>query len=149
MLSNKLHSGIEKPTQGQELRDRWILLVCSIVVVAALLLEVQAHERVGVTLLGGLQLPGLCMSREIFGISCPGCGLTRSFVYLVHGQIEASYRAHRVGPLFAILIALQLPYRLWSLCWSQYRWPFVTCWNWIAISLIVILVLNWLNNLLD
>ena len=31
-------------------------------------------------------LPELCMLYSRFGVDCPGCGLTRTFIYMAHGQ---------------------------------------------------------------
>jgi hypothetical protein len=130
------------PTQRN--RDIEVLVLCSLVVLAAYLLEVQSDERVGIVPLGGWSLPGLCMSREVFGLECPGCGLTRSFIHLAHGEFVASIRSHRIGPLFAILVLIQLPYRAWSLWLADRKWPSPRVCQWIATSLIALLVSNWL-----
>ncbi|NVB80590.1 MAG: DUF2752 domain-containing protein [Kofleriaceae bacterium] len=42
-----------------------------------------------------------------FGIDCPMCGMTRSFVALAHGDIGAAFRFHPAGPLlFVAMVAL-------------------------------------------
>lgn len=38
-----------------------------------------------------------CAFRNTFGISCPGCGLTRSFAAISHGQPADALRAHPLG----------------------------------------------------
>ena len=54
--------------------------------VAMLLLALVLHEtengRVAVRGLPNLPLPHSCMSRQLFGVECPGCGLTRSVIHL-------------------------------------------------------------------
>ncbi len=59
-----------------------------------------------------VELPATCMSRRIFGISCPGCGLTRSFVALAHGDIRMAIDANVMGPMLFIICWLQIPYRI-------------------------------------
>jgi hypothetical protein len=97
------------------------MLSLAIVVSAlALTMEVLPDERVALSTLPGYPLPPLCMSQNWFGVACPGCGLTRSFVYLAHGQWEAAWQIHRLGWLVAAALLLQIPYR--ALClWSNDR----------------------------
>src|SRR5256885_17256930 len=48
----------------------------------------------------------ICLSRTLFHMPCPGCGLTRSFVSLWHGQVLLSLRYHPFGlPLFILCAA--------------------------------------------
>jgi hypothetical protein len=57
-------------------------------------------------------LPETCMSRTIFGVSCPGCGLTRSFTACAHGEWSTAFALNALGPILFVLVALQIPYRL-------------------------------------
>lgn len=81
----------------------------------ALLLEVRPDERVAFRGFSQWPLPHSCYSRSVFGVPCPGCGLTRSFIYLVRGDWQSAWREHRLGWLLAVIVALQFPYRLWAL----------------------------------
>jgi hypothetical protein len=53
----------------------------------------------------------ICLFRYLTGLPCPGCGLTRSFSCILHGDFERGYDYHPFGfvllPMFA-LIALTL-----------------------------------------
>jgi hypothetical protein len=65
-----------------------------------------------------------CPIEAIFGIPCPGCGLTRSMVLLIHGEWQAAVATHAFAPLFLatlILLAIcgALP-RRFQRCVSQY-----------------------------
>ena len=54
--------------------------------------------QVGLHLLG---LPGwACPFKALFGIPCPGCGLTTATDYLLHGQFSNSLHTHAFAPLF-------------------------------------------------
>jgi hypothetical protein len=50
--------------------------------------------------------PILCPFRLVTGLPCPGCGLTRSWVYLFHGQLAESLYYHPLGPIAAIAAIL-------------------------------------------
>jgi len=62
-----------------------------------------------------LSLPALCASRTYFNTDCPGCGLTRSFISLAHGKLDAALRLHRLAPALYLFFLLQVGFRLWSL----------------------------------
>ncbi len=78
--------------------------------------------------------------------SCPGCGLIRSFTALVHGQISESYAYHRLGiPLF-LIIAFQIPFRLYLLkTGSQGYSKRIEAFIYRPVPFVIaILVINWL-----
>src|SRR5690349_11305293 len=51
--------------------------------------------------------PVVCPFRLLTGLPCPGCGLTRSWVYLAHGQWRDSFLVNPFGiVLAALLVAL-------------------------------------------
>ncbi len=51
--------------------------------------------------------PVICPFRRLTGLPCPGCGLTRSWVYGAHGWWRESFLAHPFGAV-AIAIVLGL-----------------------------------------
>ena len=130
-------------------RHRSVLCLTSLIVVAAFVLQV-APDRETVHLRGVSQasLPNLCFYRKYTGIPCPGCGLTRSFIYLAEGNLSASWSAHRLGWLIAGLFLVQVPYRAVELLRpGKFGWtPLFTRWLWP--SLIVLILGNYLFGLL-
>jgi Protein of unknown function (DUF2752)/NusB family len=88
----------------QPLDGFWLLL--PIVVTAAALTMSATPEQVSWF---GFDVPVLCMFRRLTGISCPGCGLTRSFVLLVHGQWADALRTNPLGPFVFAAMVLQAP----------------------------------------
>ena len=48
--------------------------------------------------------PVVCPVRRLTGLPCPGCGLTRSWVYLAHGRWHDSVVAHPFGPVSVALV---------------------------------------------
>jgi len=128
------------------LRERhWSVLAISLAVIGlAYCLEVTESQRVAVSGWAGFPVPELCSSRMLFGVSCPGCGLTRSFVHLAHARVAESLAAHRVGWILALVIVLQIPYRIHALRQSPIgglhsHWP-----RWVSAALIVMLIGNWI-----
>lgn len=124
-----------------------MLWVAVLVVAAALVLEVPSADRVEVSGFRGIPMPGLCLSKSLFGVECPGCGLTRSLVHFFHGDFGASWRAHRIGWIMAIAVLLQFPYRIAALV-RRDDYP-LGKWGPMAFgyALIVLLVGNWLVGL--
>ena len=129
-----------------QLRDRHqtMLWGALFVMTAAMLLQVRGTGAVSLPWPFDAGLPVLCSSRALFGIECPGCGLTRSFVALAAGDFEQSLGFHRVGWLLALAVVLQVPYRIIALRELRTRviertWP-----TWCGYILIAALIVNWL-----
>lgn len=89
--------------------DRDILLVAVGVLLLAAALQVTP-ARDGVTLFGW-RLPEVCTAKRALGVECPGCGLTRSFVLGVRGDLGAATRLHPLGAVLLLFTASQVPYR--------------------------------------
>ena len=81
----------------------------------AFVLQELPDGRVAVRGFPQFPLPQTCTSRAWLGLKCPGCGLTRSIIHLAEGDWRASWHNHRLGGLMAVVIALQIPYRLLAL----------------------------------
>ena len=65
-------------------------------------------------------LPSVCLFYHLTGLPCPGCGLTRSFVCLSHGQWAEALHWHPLGPAIYFVFLL-----LWLRC-GLYRLRGVT-----------------------
>lgn len=81
-------------------------------VVAIVAVAAPIAIAMGVPLTSG---PVLCGFRRMFGIPCPGCGLTRSLVALLHLDLRSAFGVHPVGPIFLGYLAL-----LWTSAWISY-----------------------------
>jgi hypothetical protein len=88
-----------------------VLGVCGAVVLLAAIL-VPTPDVVS---LFGTPIPELCTYRRVLGIECPGCGLTRSFSFMAHGSWLEALKVNWMGPPFFIVVASQIPYRLFRL----------------------------------
>ena len=47
-----------------------------------------------------------CLFRHLTGLYCPGCGGTRAFIYLIHGNIPESILYHPLVIYAVILLSL-------------------------------------------
>jgi hypothetical protein len=135
-------SGISRRNSDPRTRHRLILCFALLIIAASFFL--RRGETDSLILWPQVELPPLCPSRSLFGVECPGCGLTRSFVALAAADLQESWRYHRLGWLLAIAVVGQIPYRLCALCklrksMAEHTWP-----NLFALFLVAMLTLNWL-----
>ena len=87
------------------------MLLAGIVVLASFVLTTDSNQ----VFFFGKALPGACAFESFFGLRCPGCGLTRSFVHTAHLNIGEAFRLHPLGPIGFLAIAAQIPWRLHKL----------------------------------
>jgi hypothetical protein len=121
-----------------------MLIAGLIVLVSAPLLEVRPQGKVGIRGWSAFVLPPTCFARDALGIDCPGCGLTRSFVHLAHGDWSSSLKCHRIGWLLMLAVLLQIPYRIHALRNSDKALLSPRTSSWIGTGLIALLLGNWL-----
>lgn len=127
---------------------RQVLVTSIFIIVLAMVLQVRSDQRVFVFGAPALPVPETCGMQIVFGRPCPGCGLTRSFIHLAHGDWRSSLAIHRIGWLVALLVVCQIPYRLLAL-WK----PELTVgpiWTWIIGGAFAIaLAANWVYNMVE
>jgi len=136
------------PPRAQRGSDVAILALCTAAILISRFMLVHAEEGVSFTSDRTLALPSLCAFRALSGLNCPGCGLTRSFIALSHGDWRGAWQFNPVGLLVYALVLLQFPYRAIRLLSpsvhlrtekrEQQVWPAVMT------ALVAFLVVNWL-----
>lgn len=124
-------------------RHREMLLLTCLIIPLAFLLDVRADQRVHFAGLPNLPLPPACPTYEWYGVKCPGCGLTRSFIHLAEADWSAAFRDHRLGWLMAAAVLIQLPYRLYALRSGQLEPLGVWLPRLFGYALIGLLIANW------
>jgi len=70
-----------------------------------------SHASDAAVTLGGIALPPVCGFKLLTSWDCPGCGLTRSLIFALHGHFQEAYYLHIWGIPLMIILAAQLPYR--------------------------------------
>lgn len=96
-----------------------MLILASVVVVSAFVFRVPSNDRVELAGLEGVPMPSMCLSKSLWGVECPGCGLSRSLLCFFQGHLANSLALHRVGWVIAIAVVLQFPYRIVALARKQ------------------------------
>lgn len=59
--------------------------------------------------------PTLCVWKKLFGVACPGCGLTRGICFLVHGRLTEAARFNPLSLLAAAILLCNLLSGAWRL----------------------------------
>ena len=94
-------------------------------------------------------MPETCAAKRLFGIDCPGCGMTRAFISISSGQFVRAWNFNRAGIVLYLFVLIQLPWHLmqiWRL--KKNRLPIVTAWAYMApITMVVLISINWVWNL--
>jgi hypothetical protein len=106
-----------RPRRPDTLYHVVLLTICSAVISLALVLSVRAQTQVVLPVLGS-PLPELCMMRRYTGVGCPGCGMTRCFISLAHGDLRSAWSYNPAGLLLFVIMAFQIPFRavqLWRI----------------------------------
>lgn len=143
-------------TPAKASRGEWhfhwaLLLLCAVVVALAATMSVHQAKQVflpGTT----VPVPELCYFRRGTGLDCPGCGLTRSFISLAHGQFLLACRYNLGGVLFFPVVVLQIPYRAAQLLRMQRglpTWDLTSITPSLFIGLFVVMLVQWVAKLLS
>lgn len=83
-----------------------VALLASLAVARGLATATPAAVQVA-----GRELPVICPSRLLFGVTCPGCGMTRSVLLTLGGDLRGALNVNPAGPVLVaalILLAAQL-----------------------------------------
>lgn len=84
------------PVMSPLLQNRWVILIFAGIGVVQLALTIAG-------------LPGWqCPIRAVFGVTCPGCGLTTAIALLLKGSWQMSVQTHAFAPLSLIILILML-----------------------------------------
>jgi len=107
------------------------------------LIKTDPSEQVTV---GAVSLPEMCIMKQATGLPCPGCGLTRSWISLMHGQWSDSLKHHRFGIAVWGYAVLQILRHLSWLVWPSTRVLLGRLGRWLDWSILglgAMLVANW------
>lgn len=115
-------SGAKEPAQespakvarnGYGVKWDWMLGLGSLLIlILAFVFDLDPDANVASA---GQTLPSICWFRNMTGLDCPGCGLTRGFVALAEGQLVAAWNFNPASLLWFAVIAAQIPWRAYRL----------------------------------
>ena len=94
-------------------------------------------------------MPESCMSRRAWGIDCPGCGLTRSFISMSHLQFGNAFSFNPAGPLVYLFVLWQIPWHVFQLHrLLSLRRPIETLWLYVPLfGMSAAILMQWLWRL--
>lgn len=128
-----------------------ILTACFCLLIGVFVLSPPEVES-GQIALGRLTLPGVCIFKNLTGLPCPGCGLTRSMTAAIRGNVSQSWMFHRLGLMTTIYILLQFLLNLMILTVSTWRGHLQKIGRYLNNGLVflgALFVLNWVVNLVS
>ena len=125
---------------GRRKRYHASLLIAALAVITvAAIFSVQGPEVIRVPALGNL--PGVCLLKRTMNIDCPGCGLTRCFVSLAHGDFVAAWHFNPAGLFLFAIVLYQVPYRSFQI-WQIHRTDFDRCHGpWFTASIVWLMLI--------
>jgi hypothetical protein len=102
------------PSRPDTLYHIVLLALSACIVLLSVLLSIRGSTQVVLPLVQ-VPLPELCTFRRFVGLDCPGCGLTRSFISLAHGEVAAAWSYNPAGLLLFAIVVVQIPFRVYQL----------------------------------
>lgn len=106
-MKDKLVEAIERLEAAKMPDWAWSSML---LVVGALSLFVSAvfypSEDPNWTMILGRQFGGECGFQMAFGLPCPSCGMTRSWVWLVRGEVVKAFSYNAAGAMLLLWLAI-------------------------------------------
>ncbi|MFK7819857.1 MAG: DUF2752 domain-containing protein [Planctomycetaceae bacterium] len=127
-------------------RYHFAILLLSIAIIGlAFALETRPDGRVFFRTNPDRVLPHTCASKVLFNMDCAGCGLTRSFIHLAAFRPEEAFRIHRAGPIVALVVLLQIPFRMLQIGrLRRGQPPYQAEWLWWVVGIVIaLLFIHW------
>lgn len=97
-----------------------VLATCICILLGALVLAPSVSGGPSIAV-GPITLPEICIFKNLTGLPCPGCGMTRSIISAVRGDISGSFFHHRLGLLTMAYILSQFLLSLGVVFVSKFR----------------------------
>lgn len=91
----------------------WLCLAGSVVLLS-MVMQIRNSQEVNVPFTQ-IPLPELCSFRRMTGMDCAGCGMTRCFISLGHGDLLGAWKYNPAGILLYAIVLFQVPFRAWQL----------------------------------
>ena len=127
----------------------FVLIVCLTILILSFQMTVRGQEFVffpGAI----LPMPPSCSAQALLGISCPGCGLTRAFISISHGEWAKAWQFNAASFLVYLFVLAQIPWRgfqIWRILMN--RFPVFSPWLFLPLFTCAgLLVIQWMLKML-
>lgn len=91
----------------------WLLLASGVVLLS-MLMQLRDSLQVNIPFTQ-TPMPEMCSFRRFTGMDCAGCGMTRCFISLGHGDVAKAWSYNPAGILLYAMVLFQIPFRAWQL----------------------------------
>jgi hypothetical protein len=91
----------------------WLCLATGVIALS-MLMQIRNSQQVTIPFTQ-IPLPELCSFRRMTGMDCAGCGMTRCFISLGHGDVPGAWAYNPAGILLYGIVLFQIPFRGWQL----------------------------------
>lgn len=99
----------------------------------------------------GRELPVICPSRLLFGVNCPGCGMTRSVLLTLGGDLRGALFVNPAGPVLVaalILLAAQLLFAARAAEGAPAAWRRLQSWAFVyGVVVVSVMLIQWAGGL--
>jgi hypothetical protein len=103
------------PPRRPDRKFQWVWLILSSGAIAlSMLMQIRNSQQVTVPFTQ-VPLPELCSFRRMTGMDCAGCGMTRCFISVGHGDLAGAWNYNPAGILLYGIVLFQVPFRAWQL----------------------------------
>lgn len=93
-------------------------------------------------------VPHICLAQYLFGLPCPGCGITHSLVASSRLDLRVAWADNPVGPFLAAYLCFQVPARTLAIWWARSERAVVVSSSVASRALVAGLLIVWLYRLL-
>jgi len=84
-------------------------------------------------------MPEVCGSRSLFGVDCPGCGMSRAFISISNLEIERALAFNSASLVVYLFVAIQIPWHATQIFRTLYLSGPIDTW-WTLVPLIGMIV---------
>ena len=107
----------------------FVLLVSTAAIALSFVMTIQDDQQVYLPFINQ-PIPDVCGSRMLFGVDCPGCGMSRAFISISDLEIDRALTFNSACLVVYLFVALQIPWHGVQIFKTFYRGgPIDTWWT--------------------
>jgi len=92
-------------------------------------------------------IPHSCLTSDLIGVHCPGCGITTASREVLQGNFLKGAAINMASPLLIFFISMQIPLRLLNIISKNFKESTKNLTKWFQIKLLFFMLFNWIINL--
>lgn len=129
----------QNPIYKPELMYRVLVLLMAITAISmSFVMRIEGDQKVYFPL-SAEPLPDVCSSRSLFGVDCPGCGMSRAFISISNLEIERALAFNSASLIVYLFVVIQIPWQATQIFSTFYRGGPIDTW-WTLLPLVGVIV---------